>query len=84
MRNFTYAVSSLRQYENGDTHFGCDKLCGSAEKAKKFIQQDMKDTLEEEAPVNPDDVFIDLENYTLKIGSLCSVKWRIDVLDPAV
>lgn len=83
MRDMTiYAVSSMRDYGDGEVYFSTDCLCTTIEEAQDYIRSDAEATREEHASVYDDDFWpepkeTDLADCVVEFdGHLFA--WRID------
>lgn len=69
-----YVVTSLRQYCNDETYFGCDSVFSTRHRAEEYVREDMQELISEDPDLAE---YADKENYTINAPESC-YKWEIE------
>ena len=69
-----FVVTSLRQYENEETHFGCDGLFPDYDRAAAYVKSDMEETLQEQPELEQ---YADFDDFDI-VGNGHCFKWQIE------
>lgn len=68
-----YVVTSLRQYGNDETYFGCDAVFSTQFGAEEYVKKDMQELIREDPDLAE---YADKENYTINAPEAC-YRWDI-------